>query len=160
MIRKMIMLSIVTAAIAGLAGCKKENSSGNLSSQLSGQWELCGAELATKSVTIGQEKISVYIEFNNDGSFILYQQLGAGRFVSFDGNWTLSGDILSGRYSDNTSWGSDYRISIEGDSLTMSVWPAESDIYHYTRSDIPDGILAGLPGTKSGTGTSSGERFL
>ena len=141
MTRKTMIMSAAAAVMLSLAGCKKDSASNGPAAQLAGQWELTGAELATRSITIGQEEVAVYMDFRSDGSFRLYQQLGAGRFVPFEGSWTLSGDVLSGRYSDNVQWGSDYRISIDGDVLTMTVWPDDSDVYRYARCSIPEDVL-------------------
>ncbi len=94
--------------------------------------------------------MTVYIEFLPDGTFSLAQIVGAGRYQTHTGTWTLTGDILSGRYSDGVRWGADYQIAISDDILTMTVSTGDSssssvgsttDIYTYRRCTIPDGVF-------------------
>ena len=135
---KRILYIVAAAVLFAFAGCNKSS----VSVDITGEWELSGVEFPeTRSVTIGSEVVSVYIEFASGGTFVIYQMLGAGRYESYEGTWTLAGDVLSGKYSDNTSWATDYQVSVEDDVLTMTVWPDETDVYTYTRCTIPDDII-------------------
>lgn len=128
---------ILSVALLALVGCKKDNPQ---SAQLNieGQWELVSASLGTKSANVGGQTVSVYIEFASGGKFSLYQQLGAGRFDSFSGSWTLSGDTLSGKYSDGSAWACDYSVKVESDKLTLTTLPDGDDSYTYSACTIPD----------------------
>ncbi|HIR82998.1 MAG TPA: lipocalin family protein [Candidatus Cryptobacteroides pullicola] len=138
--KKIIITLIVTAAlIVGAAGCNK-NKPDNIGTEMVGQWELTGAEFATRSITVGDEVLTVYIDFQEGGTFRLYQQLGEGRFAYFNGTWAVAGDVVSGRYSDNTPWASEYRVSVDGDTLTMTAESGAADVYVYSRCSIPSGI--------------------
>ena len=88
--KKIIITLIVTAAlIVGAAGCNK-NKPDNIGTEMVGQWELTGAEFATRSITVGDEVLTVYIDFQEGGTFRLYQQLGEGRFAYFNGTWAVA----------------------------------------------------------------------
>lgn len=91
-----------------------------------GSWELC--DYQTKSVTIGQQPVSVFVDFASDGTFELRQKTGSEqRFTEYSGTWNLAGDILSGKYVDGSSWASTYTVTLSGDKLTLtsSTIPAE-----------------------------------
>ena len=76
--------------------------------------------------------------------FVIYQRLGAGRFVSFTGTYTLTGRILSGKYSDGRSLGSTYTVEGEGDRMVLSTsGGAESDVYSRIES-IPESVTYGI----------------
>lgn len=91
-----------------------------------GSWELC--DYQTKSVTIGQQPVSVFVDFASDGTFELRQKTGSEqRFTEYSGTWNLAGDMLSGKYVDGSSWASTYTVTLSGDKLTLtsSTIPAE-----------------------------------
>lgn len=136
MMKRTVLIFAAALLAFGFAGCNKNNPD-DLAAKIVGQWELAGAEFPTKSVTVGDEVLTVYVDFQAGGVFTLYQQLGEGRFEVFDGSWSLAGDLLSGRYSDNSAWASDYQVSVEGDVLTMTVSPDGTDVYRYQRCTIP-----------------------
>lgn len=105
----------ILVALMVLTGCKKDSSADSI--DITGSWELM--DITTKAASIGGETIEVLIDFNSDNTFKLRQKLGEGRFKEYEGNWTLSGVKLSGKYSDGKSWGTTYDISLEGTTLTM-----------------------------------------
>ena len=108
MMKRTALIFAAALVVFGLAGCNKNNPD-DLAAKIVGQWELVGAEFPTKSVTVGDEVLTVYVDFQAGGVFTLYQQLGEGRFEVFDGSWSLAGDLLSGRYSDNSAWARRHR---------------------------------------------------
>ena len=106
-------------------------------SDLVGQWELTG--ITTKSVTFGGQSISVYLDFQNSSSFDLYQMIGEGRYTKFSGTFSLSGNVLSGKYSSGKSWGASYEVAIDGNRMTLKVKDGtESDTY--TKTTIPSSV--------------------
>ena len=106
---------------------------------ITGEWQLTDMTL-TKSVQLGSEAVDIYISFAADNTFNLWQFLGAGRYEHFDGTWTLAEDILTGTYSDGNAWGNAYKVSLEGDLLTLEATQNSSDIYIYSRTTIPEDI--------------------
>jgi hypothetical protein len=130
---------IVSVALFSIIGCKKDDPQ-SVPVSIEGQWELVSASLGTKSADVGGQTVSVYVEFTSDGKFSLYQRLGAGRHESYNGTWTLSENILSGKYSDGSAWACDYSVKIEDSKLTLSTLPDGSDIYTYSTCTIPDSV--------------------
>ena len=130
---------ILSVALLAAIGCRKDDPK-SAQVDIEGQWELVSASLGTKSADVGGQTVSVYIEFASGGQFSLWQQLGAGRFVSFSGSWTLSGDTLSGKYSDGAAWACDYSVKVENGQLTLATLPDGSDIYIYSACTIPDSV--------------------
>ena len=78
--KRTALIFAAALVVFGLAGCNKNNPD-DLAAKIVGQWELAGAEFPTKSVTVGDEVLTVYVDFQAGGVFTLYQQLGlvAGR---------------------------------------------------------------------------------
>ncbi len=133
MIMKRIAVIFALAAI--LWGCdRKEKQAGII-----GEWNLTDM-VPTKSVTIGSETVDIYISFAEDGTFGLWQFLGAGRYEEFSGIWTLTENMLSGVYSDGSPWGNAYQVTCSDDVLTMTATVNSSDVYVYTRTVIPEAI--------------------
>lgn len=68
-----------------------------------------------------EAKFSVYIDFNEDGTYDMYQQVYDLSFEKFSGAYAISGDVVSGTYTNGDMWKSDYKVSLdaEGKVLTM-----------------------------------------
>lgn len=105
---------------------------------ITGQWELIDIE--TKVVHIGEAEIEVYIEFNKDNTFNLWQMIGAGRFEKMTGTWTLNQNVLSGKYSDGKAWGANYEVGIESGNLVMTETKQDIQTYIYRKCTIPSDI--------------------
>lgn len=127
----------ITMAFAMLfSGCKEEEPDG-LDSVLVGLWTLQEYTPATKAVMIGQEPILVSVEFFASHRFILVQRIGEAYIESFDGTWSLDGNILSGEYSDKKPWGEKYEIAFSDDDNTLEMKTVTAgEIYVYQR-EIP-----------------------
>lgn len=106
---------------------------------ISGQWELMDI-MDTKSVQIGNETIEIYMEFKADKTFSLWQKLGEGRHRKHTGSWELSGDKLTGKYSDGKAWGSEYEVSLTDGNLYMAETKTGTQIYVYKKCTLPSGL--------------------
>lgn len=133
-------LLILSVALLAVAACKKDNPQ-SASVSIEGAWELVSVSFGTKSAAVGDETVTVYVEFASGGKFTLYQQLGAGRFAAFSGSWTLSGETLSGKYDDGTSWASDYSVKADDGSLVLTAVTG-GDVYTYRSCTIPDSVIS------------------
>ena len=134
---------LVLFAVVAMACCRKEENP----LDITGEWRLSGIE--TK-VSIWEETVDVYLSFSADRSFMMYQMIGAGRYRAYSGSWFLSGNTLSGIYSDGRPWGAaSYEVEMEGNVLTLMAMDAsgrelESDTYTRTSipADVRDGAVA------------------
>lgn len=122
-----IILITFFAVLFLACGCGKEK----VAASIVGSWELC--DYQTKSVTIGEQSVSVFLDFNSDGTFELRQKTGSElRFAIYTGTWILTGNVLDGKYEDGSSWGSSYSVTISGEDLilTSASTPAEIMTFH------------------------------
>ena len=136
MIKAMKKITLIMAFIALLCSCSSKEEAVEPVPEIVGDWKLTEMTL-TKALHIGSEEIEIYMSFEEDSSFELWQYLGAGRYEYFTGSWRLDGEKLTGKYSDGSAWGNSYKISCASDKLVMEAVGKGSDIYTYTRTTIP-----------------------
>lgn len=126
-------LAFVSCNGSSDAGGKKEDNPVDIT----GEWELSKVE--TKSVKIGDESVTVYVKFDG-GTFTLYQVLGKGRPRKYTGTYTLSDNLLSGKYSDGSNWGSSYTVSASGSTLNLAQTGGK-EIDSFRKTTIPQDIV-------------------
>lgn len=149
-----LFLCVPCACVALLSSCGKEPTADSGLKGLEGEWKL----ESFADVPASEEEIAVYIKFEK-GRFELFQKLGGGHYSKYDGTYSVSGTVLSGKYSDGVAFGSSYRIEIKGDAMTMhSIASSQTSVLEvcvYVRSSIPDSVrkdAADYSGTKSSEG--------
>ena len=118
-------LIFATVVALGLVSCSKTDP--NLE-KISGEWYWQGTENGIA--------LEVYLAFNTDGVFDLFQKLGDGAFRHYTGTFSYDGENLKGVYSDKTLWAYDYVATVSGDSLTMKYVGADVSITYF-RKTIP-----------------------
>jgi hypothetical protein len=131
-----IILFAVLVMMVSACGDKGSDSKKGL--DITGQWELIDIE--TKAAQIGGAEIEVYIEFNKDNTFNLWQMIGAGRFEKMTGTWTLNQNVLSGKYSDKKDWGTTYDVAVESGNLVMTEMKTGKETCIYRKCTIPSDI--------------------
>lgn len=131
-----IILFAVLVMMVSACGDKGSDSKKGL--DITGQWELIDIE--TKAAQIGEAEIEVYIEFNKDNTFNLWQMIGAGRFEKMTGEWTLNQNVLSGKYSDKKDWGTTYDVAVESGNLLMTEMKTGKETCIYRKCTIPSDI--------------------
>lgn len=127
------------ALMAGLllTSCKEKE----IPLNIIGTWNL--KTVQTKAASMGGTSVDVYVVFNEDNSFSLYQKVGgAGRYSSYSGTWTLTGTSLNGKYSDGKSWGSSYEVSQDKERTTL-VLSSVGEEYSYAKASLPAELQAG-----------------
>lgn len=84
----------------------------------------------------------VYIDFNEDGTFAMYQQVYSLNYVCYTGSYNVSGDILTGTYADGSNWASAYKVSVstDGKTLMMSSQEDVSLVSVYSQTVIPEDV--------------------
>ena len=98
----------------------------NLEEQIIGQWH-------STSISVDGD---IYIEFDQAKTFELYQRIGEGAYRLYRGTWNLEGDLLTGKYNDGEDWAAAYKVSIEGDALTMTSNNDAAETSVFIRSEI------------------------
>ena len=132
-----LKMMILLAVSLIMASCGNEKQPKAL--DITGQWELTDI-IETKSAQIGSETIEIYIDFKEDNTFSLWQKLGEGRHKKYEGTWTLTETVLTGKYSDGKAWGASYEVSREEGTLTMSEQKAGMQTYIYNSCTIPSSL--------------------
>lgn len=91
-----------------------------------------------------EAKFSVYIDFNEDGTYDMYQQVYDLSFEKFSGAYAISGDVVSGTYTNGDMWKSDYKVSLdaEGKVLTMISQEDVPVTGVYEATTIPEEVRA------------------
>lgn len=126
------LLFILTALLMIAAtGCKKEDKKIDYKANLIGEWHCAPDNMDA----------DIYVEFAQDGSFALYQQVGEGRYRNFSGSWECEENILSGTYADGTPWGSSYQMDFDDDTMTLTAMNGSNEVMTYIREDIPGEVL-------------------
>ncbi len=122
-----------------------------------GRWHM----VSWSSLT--SDEADVYISFGEDGRFDLYQRVYTPYYVHYDGTYSQQGDIVTGTYSDGTSWNTSYVASFNAEmtrmTLTGSTDGADIAVYD-SISGIPEDVTSGELGPKASRSVSVDFRFL
>lgn len=133
-------------AVGMLAGCRKEDKT-DYAAKIPGEWH-CTPETF---------EADVYIAFDADGGFDLYQQVGEGRHRHYSGEWEVAGNVISGTYSNGAGWGSSYSVSFDTDDrMTFKAANGSDEVMTYLRENIPADVVEGSIDVKS---AASGHGF-
>ena len=124
------LLYILTAIVV-LASCGK-----NGDDKLTPEQKLCTEWHSTQLPVTGD----IYIDFNDDKTFELYQQIGEGAYRLYRGTWNLEGDLLTGRYNDGEDWACSYTVALEGNKLTLTSSNSAAEVSVYEKSSIPASV--------------------
>ena len=100
---------------AGCGSSSKGDDASPLAKQLVGEWHLVswnGAAPAYSMLTCRSLP---------DKTFEIYQQIEQVGYQKYTGSYLIGNKMLSGKYSDNTPWGSSYEVSFDesGNTLTL-----------------------------------------
>ena len=153
--------SLIAMLCFAFVGCENpdngdnsgNNSNGGNSDSLVGEWKLvswCNAA----------PEFNVYIDFNEDGTFEMYQQVYSLNYELYAGTYTVSKGVLSGKYSDMQAWSDSYTCKVEtvsGVKQLQLVSQTDATVVSiYETTTISDDVKAEATETRA-AGT---ERFL
>ena len=84
----------------------------------------------------------VYIDFNDDNTYEMYQLIYGDYYVKFSGMYHISGDILTGTYDDGNIWKSGYKVTLlnEGKVLALDSQEDISIRSEYDVTVIPEDV--------------------
>lgn len=138
---KIFIVAIV--ALLGFSACGDPNNGGgggytsewNDNGSPVGEWVLTEWN-GSKDLPFG-----VYIRFNEDNTFELYQHTYTVLWVRYTGTFSLNGSTLTGVYSDGEKWNS-YTIKYNGETKQIRLTNAEKNEESiYTSTTIPTEIV-------------------
>ena len=137
---KKIIYLFLAAAMFVLAGCKEKD---EVQHNIVGEWYFSDQES-------GQD-IEIFVAFNIDRTFDLYQKIGEGYPRHLTGTYEVDRTLVSGMYSDRTPWASDYNVSFVDGNMIMTSTTVEGYSVRYLKKRIPDEIRdLAVDMTKSG----------
>lgn len=136
--RKTIYMLFAVLGMGLLGGCSDNDDKPSAAAkQLAGEWQL------TTWTGEKPEAFEAYLSFDATGGFTIYQKIEAPVFTVYTGSYLLQDRTLSGKYSDNTAWGSTYEVGIDEKGNTLTLTSADkSDLGVYTRTTIPEAVKA------------------
>ena len=136
------ILSLALLLLVAMTGCKKNSSkSESDAAKLAGEWHLVSWNEA-------EPQGDVYIAFTANGTFDIYQQVWSLNYVHFDGTFNISGDILTGNYTDGSIWASGYKFQFAGEQLMLYSQEDVSIASVYEKCQIPEEIKAEATATR------------
>ena len=136
---KIFALAILAAMT--IVGCEPKAPNGE-KGELSGEWVLTSWNEA-------EPEFNVYVDFNPEGTFAIYQQVWSFDYECFTGTYTVNGDIVTGVYEDGSNWACGYKFAKSGDTLTMYSQEDQSVVSIYTKCEIPQSIIEEATATRS-----------
>ena len=132
--RRLFVYFLAALVILAVAGCKGNK---KVKTDITGVWEL--EEFS--GLRASEQNVVVYVEFLKDGNFDLFQRIGDGRFEHYTGSWTLTDDVLSGKYSDGKKLADMYDVSLSSDRKTLTLKSQKnSEESVYRKSSIPSSV--------------------
>lgn len=151
--KNMKIWSLAIMFILALTACEKNpNNQNNGPTPGPGSTEIVN-EWAITSWNGAEPAFNVYIDFNADGTFSMYQQVYSLDYVLYTGKYTVSGDILSGTYADGSNWQCAYKVSVTNnngvDEMTLVSQEDVSIVSVYVNQAIPEDIKAEAAETRA-----------
>ena len=134
------IISLAMMLLVALTGCGEKEGSKGLN--VAGEWQLAQWNDATP-------EFNVYIDFNADGTFEMYQQVWSFDYELYTGKYVISGDIMTGTYADGSSWACGYKVSVVDGQLTMYSQEDQSVTSLYEKCTIPEEIKVEASATRS-----------
>lgn len=129
---KKTLLIICTLLL--LASCGEKNGG---KTELTLEQKLCAEWHSTFLPVDGD----IYISFNDDKTFELYQQIGQGAHRLYRGTWHLEENLLTGKYNDGEEWAAAYTITINDKQLTMTSVNDAAEESVFALEEIPEEVV-------------------
>lgn len=120
----------MAAAILMLTSCEKFKS---VEKKIIGDWHCSSTAIEAE----------IYVTFEADETFVLYQQITQGAFRVYNGTYQIrasedgSKDILSGEYNDGTPWGAEYELLMAGSKVMTLTAGGITETYDKLKEGIP-----------------------
>ena len=142
--KKFLFAVVALMSIVLSTSCGKRNENPLIKGMV-GEWHLAQSPVLTSNT---KDNVDVYIEFKADNTFVLYQKdlQTPINYVTFKGTYLISGDIITGKYSDGKNWGATngYQTTLEADgTLKMVNADNPDDVSKYTKTTIPSSVKGG-----------------
>lgn len=145
--------SLAIALLVAMTGCESNDSTDSFKAgdvnQIKNEW--CLIEWDSEVAPY-----DVYVDFNEDNTFVIYQRIYSANFERFDGTYSLSGNKLTGMYNDGTELKA-YRaeVSVDGTILRLHSTEADREVMGvYQKTTIPEYVKNEVDGTRAASGVA------
>lgn len=125
------IISLAMMLLVALTGCGEKESGKGV--KVAGEWQLVQWNDATP-------EFKVYIDFNADGTFEMYQQVWSFDYELYTGKYVVTGDVMTGTYADGSNWACGYKVNVVDGQLTMYSQEDQSVTSLYEKCTIPEEI--------------------
>lgn len=125
------IFSLAMLMLLALTGCGEKE--GGKGVKVAGEWQLVQWNDATP-------EFKVYIDFNADGTFEMYQQVWSFDYELYTGKYVVTGDVMTGTYADGSNWACGYKVNVVDGQLTMYSQEDQSVTSLYEKCTIPEEI--------------------
>ena len=146
--KDMKKILVFISAILLFAACGKSNPDVNVE----GSWHL------TEISSLKGDVVDVWISFTGNEFSIWQKGPAEDRYSKFNGQFSVNGDKISGKYTDGSSWGDTYKAEKSGDGKTLTLTAGSGEVSTYTKAEVPTTVTSNTYSTKA-DGTSV-ERWL
>lgn len=119
-------LMLTAAVVMTFTGCEEKD---EVVRRIVGEWLYTDEES-------GQD-IEIYISFDVDDTFELFQKIGEGAHRYRTGTYNVDMDYVTGMYSDGTPWASDYILFFADDEMVMKSAHSQGYYAVYRKVRIP-----------------------
>ena len=134
------IISLAMMLLVALTGCGEKESGKGV--KVAGEWQLVQWNDATP-------EFKVYIDFNADGTFEMYQQVWSFDYELYTGKYVVTGDVMTGTYADGSNWACGYKVNVVDGQLTMYSQEDQSETSLYEKCTIPEEIKAEASTTRA-----------
>lgn len=134
------IFSLAMLMLLALTGCGEKE--GGKGVKVAGEWQLVQWNDATP-------EFKVYIDFNADGTFEMYQQVWSFDYELYTGKYVVTGDVMTGTYADGSNWACGYKVNVVDGQLTMYSQEDQSVTSLYEKCIIPEEIKAEASTTRA-----------
>lgn len=153
--------SLVAMLFVGLTSCETPDNGGTGTGGGNGAVKDIVDEWALVSWSDAEPVFNVYVDFNEDGTFEMYQQVYSLTYELYTGSYTIANGVLSGSYSDGEAWKCGYKATVDTDEngvkrLTLLSQEEPNITSIYTAKAIPEEVKVEATETRS----AATERFL
>ena len=144
---KISKIVLAVLAMCAIVACNPDNGDGGNSGGNTETWSDSGSHVGDWALTdwhgTTDLSLGVYLSLNEDNTFVLYQHFSDVLWEKYEGTYTLSGNTLSGVYSDGVKW-ADYTIKYnngEKKQIKLTRKGDAEDVSIYTATDIPAEVV-------------------
>ena len=134
------IISLAMMLLVALTGCGEKESGKGV--KVAGEWQLVQWNDAIP-------EFKVYIDFNADGTFEMYQQVWSFDYELYTGKYVVTGDVMTGTYADGSNWACGYKVNVVDGQLTMYSQEDQSVTSLYEKCTIPEEIKAEASTTRA-----------